>query len=194
MARSSSPARVSDKRLNHSIKLLELCKDAVTINIYSSPVIELVKAMCCLVGPVHFGRHRNARRTQKSVFGVHMISAVTLPNGSALEVFTGRDLRSSPSLDGPLCKPRDSGRVDVGSALTRKNNESPITLIHAGAAWYPSPAAFPSGDDGLMCASPFHLEDLPTFQLLKMRGKACERGRLCALTFVCMCYCNLLTI
>lgn len=26
------------------------------------------------------------------------------------------------------------------------------------------------------------------------RGKACERGRLCALTFVCMCYCNLLTI
>lgn len=91
LARSSSPARVSDKRLNRSIKWLELCKDAVTINIYSLPVTELVKAMCCLVGHVHFGGHCNARWKQKSVFGVHMISAVTLPNGSALEMFTGRD-------------------------------------------------------------------------------------------------------
>ncbi len=98
-----------------------------------------------------------------------MISAVTLPNGSALEVFAGRDLQNFPSLDGPLCKPRDSERADVGSALTQKNNK--ITFIHAGVAWHPSPAAFPSGDDGLMCANPFHLEDLPMFQLLKLTGE-----------------------
>lgn len=43
--------------------------------------------------------------------------------------------------------------------------------MHAGAAWHPGPAAFLSGDDGLMCTSPFHLEDLQTFQLLKMTGE-----------------------
>lgn len=127
LACSSSPARVSDKRLNHSIKLLELCKDAVTINIYSLPVIELVKTMCCLTGPVHFSHPRDAWWTLKSVFGVHMMSAVTLPNGSALEVFTGRDLRSSPSSV-------QNRRAEVGSALTRKNNESPIKFMHAGEA------------------------------------------------------------
>lgn len=186
LARSSLPARVSDKRLKCFIKLLPLCKDAVTINIYSLAVIELVKTMCRPVGPVHFGRHCDARRTQKSVFGVHMISADALPNGSTLEVFTDSDLGSAPSPDGPRCKQRDSGKADVGSALMRKKRESQITHIHAGAAWHPSPAAFPSGDDGLMCTSRFLLEVVPMFQLLKMTGEEkCKRRRLCVLSLVC---------
>lgn len=141
--------------------------------------------------PVHFGHHRNARRTQKSVFAVHMISAVTLPNGSALEVFTGRDLQCSPSLDGPLCKPLDSERADVGSALMQKNNESPITFIHAEESssisirwwWLDVCQSFSSG----------RLANVSTAEN-DHRGKACEKGRLCALTFVCMCDCSLLAI
>lgn len=194
LARSSLPARVSDKRLKRSIKLLSLCKDAVTINIYSLAVIELVKTMCRPVGPVHFGHHHYSRRTQKSVFDVHMISAVAVPNVSTLEVFTGSDLGCAPSPDGPQCKQRDSGQADVGSALMRKNRESLITHIHAGAAWHPSPAAFPSGDDGLMCTSLFLLEDVPVFQLLKMTGEEkCAREGGCVFCLLSVLYALLLT-
>jgi len=127
LASSSLPARVSDKRLKRSIKLLSLCKDAVTINIYSLAVIVLVKTMCRPVGPFHFGHHHFARRRQKSVFDVHMISVVALPNVSSLEVFTGSDLGCAPSPDGPQCKQRDSGQADVGSALMWRNRKSDNT-------------------------------------------------------------------
>jgi len=103
LASSSLPARVSDKRLKRSIKLLSLCKDAVTINIYSLAVIVLVKTMCRPVGPFHFGHHHFARRRQKSVFDVHMISVVALPNVSSLEVFTVCWFPPSPSLNHDLC-------------------------------------------------------------------------------------------
>lgn len=123
-----------------------------------------------------------------------MISADALPNGSTLEVFTDSDLGSAPSPDGPRCKQRDSGKADVGSALMRKNRESQITHIHAGAAWHLSPAAFPSGDDGLMCGSRFLLEDVPMFQLLKMTGeeKSAREGG-CVFCLLSVLYVLLLT-
>lgn len=118
--------------------------------------------------------------TQKSVFGARMISAVTLPDRKCLLVVIFVYRRSSVQAKG-----QRAGRC------WQKNSESPITLIHAGAAWHPT--VFPSGDDGLMCASPFFLEDLPVFQQLKMTGEG--KMRLCV-RFLCVCvgFCKLLTI
>lgn len=142
--------------------------------------------MCRPVGPIHFGRHRDAQRTRKSVFGVHMISAVALPNGSALEVFTGSDLGSAPSPDGPRCKQRDSGKADVGSALMRKNRKSDNAYTRRSSLasesscfsirrwWLDVRQSFSSGKRA----------NVSTAENDK-RGKVCERRRLCVLSFVC---------
>lgn len=186
LARSSLPARVSDKRLKRSIKLLSLCKDAVTINIYSLAVIELVKTMCRPVGPVHFGHHHHARRRQKSVFNVHndkrcrfakclYIRSVYWQWFGMLSV----SRRSSVQAEGQragrcwLGADAEKQRKSDNACTSRSSLASESSCFSIRRWWLDVHQSFSSGRR----ASVSTAEN-------DRRGKVCERRRLCVLSFV----------
>lgn len=184
LARSSLPARVSDKRLKCSIKLLPLCKDAVTINIYSLAVIELVKTMCCPAGPVHFGRCTpNTKVSFRCTYDKRWRFAKWLYIRSVYWQWFGKrsiSRRSSVQAEG-----QREGRCWLGAdaekqrksdnAYTRRSSlASESSCFSIRRWWLDVRQSFSSG----------RRANVSTAENDR-RGKVCERRRLCVLSFVC---------